>query len=183
MAEDRPEGLVRLLAEGHDPAKPPVERGEQLGLLPSEGGEAKGGEVAAASGPGRRPGSKNRRTAEWAAYIDQRYGSPLEALARVMAAGPEALRVQLGCERVEAFDRWVRVTEAVMPYLHQKLPTAVDVQGSAMVPIVVGLSAEGAARIGASAADLGGVLEVVVDQGVSEDGDEQSNGEGSNDAG
>lgn len=181
MAEDRPEGLVRLLAEGHDPALPPVERGEQLDLVPAEGGERAASAVPA--GPGRRPGSKNRRTAEWAAYIDQRYGSPLEALAKVMAEGPEALRERLGCERLEAFDRWARVAEAVMPYLHQKLPTAVDVQGGSMVPIVVGLSADGVARVGADPRMVEGVLEVVVDQGLSSDDDEQSNGEGSNDAG
>lgn len=162
----RPEGLVRVLAEHHDPAAPPPgAAAEQLALLAPAEAEA---EQVERRGPGRRPGSLNRRTEQWTRYIQAAYGSPLEALARVMAGGPDRLAAELGCDRLDAWDRWLRVCEAILPYLHQKQPVALNLDQAPAAPVVIGVSAEAIERSGASAADAEAVVQIVLDQALGE---------------
>lgn len=74
---------------------------------------------------GRTPGSLNKRTEAWVAYILGRNASPLESLARVVTMGPLALAREMSLAPAEAFREWRACAEAVLPYLHQKLPAAV----------------------------------------------------------
>lgn len=180
MPADPREGVATVLAAHHDPAAPPAPAAEQLALLPGEG------ETAAAEvverGAGRPKGSKNRRTEEWTRYVTARYGSPLEALAKVMQGGPEELARKLGVDLVEGFDRWVRVTEALLPYLHGKQPTAVTVDGAAPAPVVLQVTPEAAARMAAAPAEAAGIVKIALHQALSDAGEVEFNGAQSNDA-
>lgn len=157
-AEGTKDGLVAALdALG---AAPEVPAGaEQMALLP----DVVSGE---AGGSGRPKGARNRRTQEWVDFLLARHRAPLEVLAEVMTKGPDALRAELGCERLEAFDRWLRVAEALLPYLHQKQPMAIQADGGGVLPIVLGVTADGVRAMGIDPA-AGNVIEIVSDQSVS----------------
>jgi hypothetical protein len=174
------EGVAAVLAAHHDPAQPPAAAAEQLALLPGEG-EAAPAEVVE-RGAGRPKGSRNRRTEEWTRYIQGRYGAPLEELAKVMQGGPHALARELGVDLVDGFDRWLRVTEALLPYLHQKQPTAVSVDGAAPAPVVLQVTPDAAARMAAAPAEAAGVLKIALNQALSEAGEGEFNEGQSNDA-
>ena len=173
------EGVAAVLAELHDAAAGPVAAAEQLALLP---GEAAAAPAEVVRGPGRPKGSKNRRTEEWTRFIQAQYGAPLEELARVMQGGPAALARQLGVDLVDGWDRWLRVTEAILPYLHQKQPTAVSVDGAAPAPVVLQVTPDAAARMAAAPAEAAGVLKIALHQALSEAGEAEFNGGQSNDA-
>jgi len=104
-----------------------------------------------------------------------------------MRAGPERLAAELGVDLVQGFDRWLRVCEALAPYLHQKQPVAVAVDQVPTAPIVIGVSQAFAAAMGAEAAAARGSLQIVFGQRVAARSSgalaAQSNGAESNDAG
>jgi hypothetical protein len=58
-----------------------------------------------------------------------RYGSPLEALARLYAADPVHLAAYLGCKPVEAVSQIVSAARVALPYVHQALPADVRIEG------------------------------------------------------
>jgi hypothetical protein len=179
------EGVAAVLAATFDPATPPVPAAEQLALLP--GGEAEAEAEAARAelveqpARGRPKGSKNRRTEEWARYVTSRYGSPLEALARVMHDGPAALAQELGVSLIEGFDRWLRVTEALLPYVHGKQPTAVTLDGAPPAPVLLQVTPDAAMRMAASPEEAMGVLKIALNQDLSDAVAGESNGAESND--
>lgn len=186
MAEPK-EGLGRVLAELHEPAAAPRARARQLALLDELAGRAPAAEPVEPErrGPGRPRGSKNRRTEEWTRFLLASYGSPIEALAKVMRAGPARLARELGIDTVEAFDRWAKVCVELAPYLHQKQPTAVAVDGAPAAPLFIGVSQQFVAAMGVAPDDPSRPLKLVFAQGV--DGASsgaarvQSNGSESND--
>jgi hypothetical protein len=176
------EGVAAVLAATFDPAEAPVPAGEQLALLPGGQAEEARAELVEQPSRGRPKGSKNRRTEEWARYVTSRYGSPLEALARVMHGGPAELARELGVSQVEGFDRWLRVAEALLPYVHGKQPTAVTLDGAAPAPVVLQVTPDAAMRMAASPEEAMGVLKIALDQGLSDAEARQSNDAESNDA-
>jgi hypothetical protein len=190
MAEPK-DGLGQVVAALHDPAAGPAARARQLTLL-GELGAGPAAEPAEPAeperrGPGRPKGSRNRRTEEWTRYLLAGYGSPLEALAKVMRAGPQRLAGELGIDLVDGFDRWLRVCAELAPYLHQKQPTAVAVDGAPAAPLFIGVSQQFAAAMGVSPEAARGSLKIVFAQGVADASSDtaraQSNGGESNDAG
>lgn len=180
MPADPREGVATVLAAHHDPAAPPAPAAEQLALLPGEA-EAAAAEVVE-RGAGRPKGSKNKRTEEWARFVTGVYGSPLEALAKVMQGGPEELARKLGIDLVDGFDRWLKVTEAVLPYVHGRQPTAVTVDGAAPAPVVLQVTPEAAARMAAAPAEAAGIVKIALHQALSEAGEAEFNEGQSNDA-
>jgi hypothetical protein len=178
------EGVAAVLAATFDPATPPVPAAEQLALLPGEGeaeADAARAELVEQPARGRPKGSKNRRTEEWARYVTSRYGSPLEALARVMHDGPAALAQELGVSLVEGFDRWLRVTEALLPYVHGKQPTAVTLDGAPPAPVLLQVTPDAAMRMAASPEEAMGVLKIALNQDLSDAVAGESNDAESND--
>lgn len=117
---------------GVPPGGAPVEQPQLFTLkgAPVESGAAK---EARARGAGRPPGARNKRTREWAEYIQRRYGDPREALAAIMVTPIEQLARELGCKRVEAFAEWRACVRELLPYVAQKLPIEVDFTGKLAV--------------------------------------------------
>lgn len=108
---------------------------------------------------GRPAGSVARSTAEWQRYMLTRYRSPLVVLAETYSRPLADLAEELGCTKLEAFDRQLRAAADLAPYLHSKMPVAMQVDSAPMVPVVLSVSPEMAARMG--------VAGTAQDQGVS----------------
>lgn len=103
--------------------------------------------VVVRRGRGRPPGARNRRTSEMVAYCERVLGEPLLAKAvRIVGADVRMLAKGLGCTRIEAAKLQVQVLLGALPYLHQRLPLAVDVQARQAVALAVhvGLGDDGA---------------------------------------
>jgi hypothetical protein len=111
---------------------------------------------AARSGPqgGRPKGARNRSTEEWRRYLLSRYQSPLVGLAEIWSRTPAELAKELGLYKFhegklvtmavkdpetgeerqeavlatgEAAAMQLQARVAALPYLHQKLPQAVEI--------------------------------------------------------
>ena len=88
-------------------------------------------------GPGRPPGSRNRRTVQWVDFLLRRYASPLEVLAQMATARVEDLKNQLGCNALEAFQEKRHAAIALAPFLHQRQPLALNVTERKVVYLTI----------------------------------------------
>lgn len=79
---------------------------------------------------GRPPGSVNRTTAQWSAYIKTAYGSPLDEPARMSGMSIPDLARELGCTRSEAAEFQLQCMEFVLSYTHSEMPRAVMVDAT-----------------------------------------------------
>lgn len=131
------DGIKSALAELGPDRPERVKRG-QPSLFGGDGEDAPGGggqlvEVAepngSPKGAGRPRGARNRSTEEWRRYLLSQGRSPALVLMDLIQRDPADLARELGCKRIEAMDRILRAAEALMPYLHQKQPTAVALTG------------------------------------------------------
>jgi hypothetical protein len=95
------------------------EQPEDLIGLPGISPPAVGGNA----GKGRAHGSHNRRTSELIAYINRRYGSPIEILMQMARAPVVELARELHCSRLDAYKTKQQAAAAATPYLHAKLAT------------------------------------------------------------
>jgi hypothetical protein len=101
-------------------------------------------------GPGRPAGAGNRATREWVRVLIEKHGSPLERLLEIASKDLEALREELRCDRLEAFDRQMTCLKEALPYLHQRLPQSIQVDGAPLMPVMIAVSGAIAQRIGAA---------------------------------
>jgi hypothetical protein len=101
-------------------------------------------------GAGRPPGAGNRATREWVRHLIDKHGSPLERLLEIAGMDPEHLREKLKCDRLEVFDRQLTALKEALPYLHQKLPQSIQVDGAPLMAVQIAVSGAVAARIGAA---------------------------------
>jgi hypothetical protein len=129
---------------------------EQLPLFepPSFGAEnpAIGVVVARAEaerrGPGRPPGALNKSTRDLRQWLLGRGVHPLETLMRWGMHSPHSLAIELGCSKLEAFDRLKAVWAELVPYFVPKLqPTDESGQAVPFLSFVIG-GAEGGAGPG-----------------------------------
>lgn len=104
--------------------------------------------MPAPSSGGRPGGSVARKTAEWQAYMLARYRSPLVVLAETFSRSVEELAQALGCTRLEAFDRQLRAADALAPFIHSRMPAAVQLDGAPVAPVVLNVSQAMAVRLG-----------------------------------
>jgi hypothetical protein len=120
---------------------------------------------AARSGPkgGRPAGSRNKRTDEWVAYLLGRYRSPLVFLLETYSRTPAELAEQMQLYKFhegklvldadgkpvlatgEAADIQVKAAIAALPYLHQRLPQAIEIKATSRGLLLIGdLASDGA---------------------------------------
>lgn len=181
------EGLITAVAESFDPAQAPPDsmNGEQVDLfLPlhnvSDGKTARERGLPARRGAGRPPGAKNKNTEAWREYILSRYPSPLVGLAETYSRPLGDLATELSCTRKEAFDIQQRCMEAVLPYVHQKQPQAVELSDGGLMTLVIG-KIEARSAASAPGLTLEPVdLEIEENQGFTDSENGKSNGGESN---
>lgn len=142
-ADSAKQGLKTVIAELHDSAISPGEEAEQLPLLPLEGVLA-GDSAVAARGPGRPPGSRNKNTDEWRNYILSRHRSPLEALAQTYCMPVEELAKKLGLVNKPTFEQALELlklqlmaAKELAPYVHQKMPMALETGTGGLIQLVI----------------------------------------------
>lgn len=157
----------------------------QLGLFASSHplGELKrpGGEIVRA-GPGRPRGSLNRSTRDLVKLITARGKHPLLGLAEIVATPVDVLAATLGCKRIEAAEYQRKCRADLLPYVSQKLPTAIQIEGGNAGMLVINLGgALGEAAKGLDMKLIDAVPEAEENQSLSEDDAAQSHGDASHD--
>lgn len=158
MAADEATGLgaaVQLAAEaiGPDAMRPALALSEQLALIPAETPAREAVKIAR-QGPGRRLGSVNKRTKDMAAFILSRYRSPLIFLAEAYNRSVEDLQAELGCTKEAAYALQLRAATELAPYLHGKMPVAVDMRVAADMHLVIPGFNSAASTIDKAVADI-----------------------------
>ena len=156
------EAASLLAAEREAAAKEEAKRQAQLSMLPvSERGDR---DDLAPEGPARRgrpPGAKNKRTEAWQDYLLGKYRSPLEVLAQTYSRPTAELARELGCTLLEAFKEQIAAAKDLAPFLHQKMPQAIDLKGVPVVPLTInlGVGVAASAAIGQNEENQG-VIEI-----------------------
>jgi hypothetical protein len=90
-------------------------------------------------GPGRPAGSPNKSTEDWRQFLLGRGVSPLVQMMRWSLMTPTLLAQELGCSRLEAFDRLKSLWVELAPYTNQQLPRAVEIAGASAGMLVLGV--------------------------------------------
>lgn len=125
--------------------------------------EGEGG-ASGARGAGRPKGSRSKTTLEWQAFIRANYGDPMVALAQIAFGKTEDLAKKHGVKVEEMSARQLRAAEALLPYFHQKMPQAIEVdKGVTILNLMVG-----AAVAVAQQPAQDGIYEVIENQGDSD---------------
>jgi hypothetical protein len=78
-------------------------------------------------GRGRPLNSRNRTNTELSRLVMHIAGDPLLAKARVAAMSLEDIRSMLGCNRKEAYAVRDKALDDLLPYIHSRMPQAVQV--------------------------------------------------------
>ena len=144
MSDNEKTGLNSALVAALDQFgdAPPDVKGEQLALLPlplDDDDLADVGELADREERrrGRPKGAKNRRTEAWQQWLLSSYRSPLEMLCETYCMPATRLAEILGCSLLEAFKLQIMAAKEAGPYLHQKMPVAVDITGAPPVHLTI----------------------------------------------
>ena len=162
MSDDAKEGL-QAAVEAIDQGEPPAASEEQIEIFPPialKPAAAPGEAPAIDRGPGRPKGARNKRTEQWVEYIEGRYRSPLIFLAETYSRTVEELAAELCCKREDAFKLQLQAAKELAPYLHQKLPIAVDVKGASAGVLLIGELTPGS-QAALDAAAMGVDMQVV----------------------
>ena len=173
--ENAESGLKTAVNEILEPEKEPpnIRLAEQLELMPLPLDVS---ELPATGKRGGRPkGSKNKNTEAWQEWLLSRYSSPLEGLAQVISMPVADLATLLGCKKVEAFKCQLAAMSTLAPYLHQKMPLAIDGGEHGLVSLIINAGAAGAAATAEDNPIIDVLQDVEENQGLSELEDEESN--------
>ncbi|AID30823.2 hypothetical protein MCHK_3016 [Mesorhizobium huakuii 7653R] len=123
--------LVDARARGSE--NPADGAAEQLGLFSGSSvfGTIKepGGRVHQQTGPGR-PRGPSRVTRDLVKLIESTGRHPILAMAEIVATPIDVIAATLGCKRIEAAEYHRKVMSDLAPYVAQRLPLAVQVQGA-----------------------------------------------------
>lgn len=95
--------------------------------------------LAERQGPGRRPGSLNKRNAKFREQLLGMCGGqhPAMVLARTTTTPVDQLAAILKCSRAEAFGFQQRAAAELLPYLESKQPVAVEISRRADVVLIM----------------------------------------------
>ncbi len=116
-----------------------------------------------ARGPGRPLGARNRRSEDAARYLIEVIGDPLLMLAQIAVMPANELAAAAGFTIAAALAEKRLAAVAVLPYVHQRQPLAVNVSGKQTVTLIISDSITGAID---QAADR--VVDIVSFQDVSD---------------
>lgn len=87
---------------------------------------------------GRPKGAKNKSTKEWVDYfLSTVKESPLIFLGRLYAQETKALARKIQCKREDALKLQISAANAVLPYVHQKQPIAIETGGDELPTIQI----------------------------------------------
>lgn len=137
MSDGAKPGLVAALqaldARGELPAE-----AEQAGLFDEADADLPLAPARQAPTGGRPKGAKNRATKEWMEFFLSRYRSPLIGLAELYSRPVQQLAQTLGCDLLEAGKLQMAAMQAILPYVHQKQPVAIEAAGRTRGLLILG---------------------------------------------
>jgi len=116
--------LAIALAERGEP-----EEAEQLGLFGEAETEAGRAMQAQRRGRGRPPGARNKRTERTVAWLLSKHRDPREVLLEIAEANPFDLAAEYGCTPWEAVQEKRAAANAVLPYVAERRPIAINLDG------------------------------------------------------
>ncbi len=185
MVTERKEGLATAL-EAVDLGEPPSDEAEQLELagVPLAPAATADGSKPLERGPGRPVGAKNKRTEAWVEFMLGQYRSPLVVLAETFSRTIGELAIELECDKVEAFKIQMAAAKELAPYVHQRMPQAIELPASNPIAIIIGdvvAGSDAAAAAGEMGVDIELVKNPEENQEVSEIEPEKSDDEKSDD--
>lgn len=88
--------------------------------------------------PGRKPGAKNKRSGDFSRYLMQFGPHPGVAMMRILARPAEMLAAEMGCKKLEALDRQIRVAAELLPYFEGKKPIDVNLTANGHMTLILG---------------------------------------------
>ncbi|MDP2207047.1 MAG: hypothetical protein Q8K65_12165 [Alphaproteobacteria bacterium] len=114
---------------------------DQLDLLPLTRMAADRGIAVAGAprGAGRPAGAKNRSTQEWRKFLLSRHASPLQAMMQTYSLPTDELARLLSCTKAEAFKLQMQCAKECAPYLHQKMPLAIDTGDQGLIQLTINM--------------------------------------------
>ncbi len=122
-------------------------------------------------GVGRPAGSVAQATARMRDFILARYRSPLIGMAEVFSRPLDELARELGCSRFDAFKVQLAAMADLAPYIHSKMPTAVQLEGAPLVGVTLGITEAKAREIGVRSDGVFRMPKILEHQEVSGGGD------------
>jgi len=181
-------GLSTAVGELHDrdSVPPGADVSEQQSLFAlskiDDGDEAGKRGVPSGRGKGRPPGAKNKSTEAWREFLLSRYPSPLQGLAEIAHRPVQDVARELGCSRLEAFKIQVAALKELAPYIHSKMPQAIDMGDGGLLNLTINTGQSGpVADKNPDAMDVEFIdLESEQNQELSDSESENSNNEYSN---
>lgn len=87
---------------------------------------------------GRPQGARNRSTKEWMEFLLAKYRSPLIGLAELYSRPVGDLARDFECDLLEAGRIQVAAMQALLPYVHQKQPVAIEAAGKTVGVLILG---------------------------------------------
>ncbi|WP_148219319.1 hypothetical protein [Azospirillum sp. B510] len=114
-------------------------------------------------GRGRPAGSRNRRTEDWARLVLSTHRSPLLVLADFYSMPVEELARRLQCDLLDAAKLQITAARDLAPYVHQRLPQAVNLDVSGNLPVLHLHMGDPSGTLPAADAALEGVSIVMTD--------------------
>lgn len=163
--EIKPVPAALVIEQGELPIDPLRELGLPIGKNVERMRAAK------PKGPGRPAGSLNRRTVDMAEYLLSKYTSPLERLAQIAVSPVDELSASLGCTKLEALQEVRLCAIALAPFLHSKMPLAVDVTNRKIIHLVIGEIPPGDPSVGGGGV---GLANEIIDLVATESGEESA---------
>lgn len=140
-------------------------------------------------GPGRPPGSANKRTEDLRRFILSRFRHPVVALTEIYSMPVEELAAYVGCDKLDALALQIKAAAEVAPYVDSKMPARIQVTDRDRLP-AFGLEFAGGqvsvtdpAGNKLSLLDLAARAKDAMHQRLIEGEAIKSNGDGSNDEG
>lgn len=98
---------------------------------------------------GRPPGAQNKSTREMLEFVRKLCGDPLERRFRYAMHTPETLAIELGCSKLEAFDRLEKLWADLSTFFYAK-QAQVDGKGNVVAPrLTMVFPGQSAAPLGA----------------------------------
>jgi len=86
---------------------------------------------------GRKPGARNRRSNDFSRWMLQFGPHPGAAMMRILARPAELLAAEMGCKKLEALDRQIRVAAELLPYFEGKKPVEVNLTGGGHMTLIM----------------------------------------------
>ena len=118
-----------LFAENNVPAEVPDTSSKREALLEDSAG------LEIKRTAGRPKGAKNKSTKEWIEYFLAHHKSPLMFLGSIISESTEDLARRTCADRLDTLKVQVAAANALLPYIHQKQPLAVEVKSEELPTI------------------------------------------------